>query len=184
LCVDDEIGLIGFPNVITPAHLEKVFQIMKEKGYAFQKYWEYNDIEGEIAQKTAVYDALCQCFHSFMFKILSVGKVMKVGKHVLAVPNPATTGMSGSPYIAPSNPSYVVGNHLGGGISVGGTAPFPNYNLCMSVDHPEWVAKYVKHVVPTIPREFYVFVKPYLESHLPLLKELKLVTAAVQEMLK
>lgn len=42
----------------------------------------------------------------------------------------------------------------------------------MTVDHPEWVVKYVKYVLPSLPAEYWPQVRPYLTKHYVLLEQL------------
>jgi hypothetical protein len=55
----------------------------------------------------------------------------------------------------------------------------PNYNLFMTVDHPEWVLKYVKYVLPSLPEGHWPKVRPYIQKHHGLLKELDWYTTSV-----
>jgi len=109
-------------------------------------------------------------------KIVSVGDVKQVGKYALAVTNPSTTGTSGSPFFPLDDPTFIIGNHLGGGVYAP-AAPneHPNYNLVMTNNHPEWVVKYAKYVVPSLPNSIGHYVKPYLMKHKNLLQEILLL---------
>lgn len=60
---------------------------------------------------------------------------------------------------------------LGGGIQVS-SKHRPNYNLLMTVDHPEWVVKYVKYVLPSLPEHHWPQVRSYIQKHHRLLEEL------------
>lgn len=41
----------------------------------------------------------------------------------------------------------------------------PNYNLIMSVNHPEWVYRWTKYAFPTLPKDDHEYVKPYIRRH-------------------
>lgn len=47
---------------------------------------------------------------------------------------------------------------------------YPNYNLVMTNEHPEWVLKYAKYVVPSLPENTRKEVQPYLLKHQGLLQ--------------
>jgi len=97
------------------------------------------------------------------------------------VTNPSTTGTSGSPYFSLDDPALIIGNHLGGGVYAP-TSPsneHPNYNLVMTNNHPEWVVKYAKYVVPSLPNNIgHSYISPYLTKHKSLLQ--KMMTPAIQ----
>lgn len=42
----------------------------------------------------------------------------------------------------------------------------------MTVDHPEWVVKYVKYVLPSLPAQHWPQVRPYIQKHKRLLEKL------------
>lgn len=92
----------------------------------------------------------------------------------------------GSPCIMLDDDSFnIVGNHLGGGLyaPTASNSP-PNYNLVMTVDHPEWVAKYAKYVVPTLPPTPVAPVRAYLKKHEAFINANNLLTPEVHRIIK
>jgi hypothetical protein len=74
-----------------------------------------------------------------------------------------------------NDPTLIIGNYLGGGVYAPSSASTknPNYNLVMTNNHPEWVVKYAKYVVPSLPKSIgHSFISSYLMKHKSLLQGL------------
>ncbi len=50
-------------------------------------------------------------------------------------------------------------------------ATYPNYNLMLSVNHPEWVLRWAKYAFPSLPKEDHKLVLPYIKKHKEVLKK-------------
>ena len=40
-----------------------------------------------------------------------------------------------------------------------------NYNLFLSVNHPEWAYRWAKYALPTLPESDHAAVLPYIQKH-------------------
>jgi len=138
--------------------------------------------EQELMQREYVSKSLEAAFHQFEPKILSLGSTIKKSSWIrprdnvlVAVTNSSTTCTSGSPYFLPSNPRFVIGQHLGSGVySHLDDAEAPNYNLMMTVNNQEWVYRWVKYIYPQLPASDHDAVSPYINKHKAFLKEVGL----------
>jgi hypothetical protein len=169
--VGSHVGYIGYPQIIRGNQVDRVMAVIKASGFKFKQFVDILPKEQNMAARLAVETALQECFCDYNVKVVSLGDIKKVGEYALAVTNPSTTGTSGSPYFFLDSPGQIIGNHLGGGLYAP-TAPLdhPNYNLVMTNDHPEWVVKYAKYVVPSLPNSIGPAICSYLTKHKGLLQ--------------
>jgi len=122
-------------------------------------------------------------FHEYKYTVLSLGnalpskdgiKISHDSYPLLAVTNSSVICCSGSPYFHLDNPQFVLAQHLGSGVEPKNETIHPvhqpNYNLALSVNHPEWVLNYAKYVLPDLPVSDHKIIIPYLQKHRPLIE--------------
>eukprot|EP01118_Nematostelium_gracile_P020473 TRINITY_DN9937_c0_g1_i1.p1 TRINITY_DN9937_c0_g1~~TRINITY_DN9937_c0_g1_i1.p1 ORF type:complete len:466 (-),score=64.10 TRINITY_DN9937_c0_g1_i1:52-1281(-) len=196
--VHSTIFSLGFPqirNIMTMTarvELERIYTLMVSQGVDFLEFLEYKENSPQIEmlkrmdrkkrEKAEVYKQMAygliaanqiRTFKNDQLN-LTYGKILprpddNSSHHTPLLPTDCSSvvGCSGSPHIDPQNPMSLLGMHVGASLS-----NHPNgmmYNLFMSVDHPEFVLKWVTFALPALPETDYPKIAPYLNKHLSFL---------------
>jgi hypothetical protein len=175
------VCFIGYPQQPQTIQFELLWKRINKR-QKLPTYAETFIEEQELLQRQYVLESLATAFHSFDRKILSLGHTIKKVPQVklrenmlVAITNTSTTCTSGSPYFLPTNPRFVIGQHLGGGVwSRMEDDEFPNYNLLMTVNNKEWVYRWMKYTFPRLPKSDHEAVRPYIQRHASFLKSVGL----------
>jgi len=147
LAVGLEVAVIGYPGLPSV-----------DKGLDGKPSWFEE-------QRVGVEDVRNAFLNMFGYKHIAVGVIEHIAVTERVFTTTATTlpGVSGSPVIVLNSPSTFCGIHIEGWSD-------SNYNVAVSVHHPNFVQAYVIHVVPHLPTPLAAGVVAYLRGHAALLE--------------
>jgi hypothetical protein len=139
---------------------------------------EQSWIEDHFGRDEYTVSKLRDTFHGFNKKSMSPGHIMSHSKErLLAHSSSSLPGSAGSAVVLLKHPDYFTAVHIGAWerernndqefmLDVNN-----NYNLAVSIHHPAFVIEYFKHIYSILPETAQKLVKPYLDLHSNLLKE-------------
>jgi len=172
-CVDEQdllngmqicfVGYYGFLSKIEYSSLTRCL---------FQRYADEGLTKDEIH---AIIDNSIKKL-SHRNKIISCGHISNVdSKHyVVASSCSSSVGCSGSPYFLLDNPKLgVIGVHLGHGIKDTEHEMYANRTIFMTVNHPQFVAKWALHCYTGLSDEDKNHVEPYVKKHWNIISHVK-----------
>lgn len=169
------IGMVGYNGFLRDKELEEsTLSWLEVVDPQSVKHFEtQSDYRHEMKD---AFQSLVVSTFNYMSKVLSCGHVLRICPkyHTGASTCSSTVGGSGSSYSLIEAPERgVVGMHLGAGLKLKKHAyEFKNHTLFVTVNHPQFVAKWAKDALPYLTDNDREKVQGYIEKHYDIIKHI------------
>ena len=163
--------MIGYHGYLRPRELESATLEWLRRIRDPEKCNDFmSNSDARSIYQTEFQELVQQSFFGY-FKALSCGSVINQTNYTIATNCASTVGSSGSPYFLLKQPENgVIGMHLGGGLPK--HEKYANRTLAVSVNHPQFVAKWAKESLPLLTDSDKVKVEPYIQKHYDIISKL------------